>query len=1068
VLARPRDPGRAASQARLFALREELEAKEAAKLAEEAEAARLDGEAKDAAAAEAAAEAKRKEAAEAKAAEAARVDAEAKAAAEAKREEEEAAAAAEAEAKKIAAFEAAALKRKENAARIAADKAASDAARLAEELAREAKEKEKAEAEAAEQTRLEAEIQAAKAAREEAERLEAEQKKMIEKIAAAKKARMEAQRLKAEKEAADRRVGSAATKLQAANRGRSQRKLLEDKKEEATRLEAEAAEQQRLVEQIAAAKAKRLEASRIKSEKDEADRVLASAAARLQASERGRSQRARDVKKTNETPPDLHHPDPASIRSGDVVRVLLGGLGMEGVVADDHAGTDHTQLAVDFGDGDVEVVPREACALVRPWHALEVGDHAQVKALDSELRSLALVTQIGCDASGLTYVVDYSDGAGEDVEERVHPDRLAKVFTARASAHRHWKKAIHAVRASLIIQKLGAAADSAGEAAAALAAETPPKAAEALMESPMKDSVACTAVHDFSAGGESELGLSFGEKVLVGRAELEKGEDWVYARRVAGHADGFVPSSFLVKTGTKEEEALLNAEGGAASNTTVPEHGTLDLVAARLEAGEVRATSVGDFSAGGDSEMTLAFRESVLVSSDDFASGPDDWVYARRLKTKEDGFVPRSFLVLAGSEEEKDLIENDDGCPVVIPSGELEEGDVRATAVGAFAPDGESEMSLTFGEPLIVRKAELEGGEDWIYAKRLKGREDGFVPRAFLVETGTSAERDALAAGDANGGEETAAVALQAAIRGKAARTKAAMPTRPAPHASAVKLQARLRGRSARKLVAPKRKAPLTKAATKLQARQRGRSARRLVAAKKPKRAAPDAVAATKLQAAIRGRSARKISAGGAAPPPTDAAASSPDAASPTSATSSEALCVAIGDFDGENENEMSLKVGDRVVVKREELDDPDGWLYAKHETEERDGYVPCGYLEVVGAAPDEYEDDFTADKPPEEAAYVDDFEGGDDAGGADYADDFENAAAAAAPVPEDLPEDADDAALAARGLRRCTAVHDFASDGETELGLAFGEHVLCAADEVLAPTWATIKRRGAFKMRCA
>ena len=51
----------------------------------------------------------------------------------------------------------------------------------------------------------------------------------------------------------------------------------------------------------------------------------------------------------------------------------------------------------------------------------------------------------------------------------------------------------------------------------------------------------------------------------------------------------------------------------------------------------------------------------------------------------------------------------------------------------------------------------------------------------------------------------------------------------------------------------------------------------------------------------------------------------------------------------------MSLKVGDRVVVKREELDDPDGWLYAKHETEERDGYVPCGYLEVVGAAPDEY-----------------------------------------------------------------------------------------------------------------
>ena len=306
---------------------------------------------------------------------------------------------------------------------------------------------------------------------------------------------------------------------------------------------------------------------------------------------------------------------------------------------------------------------------------------------------------------------------------------------------------------------------------------------------------------------------------------MEKGEDWVYARRVAGHADGFVPSSFLVKTGTKEEEALLNAEGGAASNTTVPEHGTLDLVAARLEAGEVRATSVGDFSAGGDSEMTLAFRESVLVSSDDFASGPDDWVYARRLKTKEDGFVPRSFLVLAGSEEEKDFIENDDGCPVVIPSGELEEGDVRATAVGAFAPDGESEMSLTFGEPLIVRKAELEGGEDWIYAKRLKGREDGFVPRAFLVETGTSAERDALAAGDANGGEETAAVALQAAIRGKAARTKAAMPTRPAPHASAVKLQARLRGRSARKLVAPKRKAPLTKAATKLQARQRGRSA---------------------------------------------------------------------------------------------------------------------------------------------------------------------------------------------------------------------------------------------------
>ena len=222
--------------------------------------------------------------------------------------------------------------------------------------------------------------------------------------AAAKKARMEAQRLKAEKEAADRRVGSAATKLQAANRGRSQRKLLEDKKEEATRLEAEAAEQQRLVEQIAAAKAKRLEASRITSEKDEADRVLASAAARLQASERGRSQRARDVKKTNETPPDLHHPDPASIRSGDVVRVLLGGLGMEGVVADDHAGTDHTQLAVDFGDGDVEVVPREACALVRPWHALEVGDHAQVKALDSELRSLALVTQIGCDASGLTRV----------------------------------------------------------------------------------------------------------------------------------------------------------------------------------------------------------------------------------------------------------------------------------------------------------------------------------------------------------------------------------------------------------------------------------------------------------------------------------------------------------------------------------------------------------------------------------------------------------------------------------------------------------------------------------------
>ena len=80
----------------------------------------------------------------------------------------------------------------------------------------------------------------------------------------------------------------------------------------------------------------------------------------------------------------------------------------------------------------------------------------------------------------------------------------------------------------------------------------------------------------------------------------------------------------------------------------------------------------------------------------------------------------------------------------------------------------------------------------------------------------------------------------------------------------------------------------------------------------------------------------------------------------------------------------------------------------------------------------DSYRDDFSAQKSE---TYGDDFSKEKSAEDETYGDDFVN--------DEAPKEEESDEALAARGLKRCIAVHAFNADGETELSVTKGESIL-------------------------
>merc|ERR1712072_1281520 len=79
----------------------------------------------------------------------------------------------------------------------------------------------------------------------------------------------------------------------------------------------------------------------------------------------------------------------------------------------------------------------------------------------------------------------------------------------------------------------------------------------------------------------------------------------------------------------------------------------------------------------------------------------------------------------------------------------------------------------------------------------------------------------------------------------------------------------------------------------------------------------------------------------------------------------------------------------------------------------------------------DSYRDDFSQQKSE---TYGDDFSKEKSNEDETYGDDF---------VADEAPQEEPDEALAARGLKRCVAVHAFNADGETELSVTKGEALL-------------------------
>ena len=57
--------------------------------------------------------------------------------------------------------------------------------------------------------------------------------------------------------------------------------------------------------------------------------------------------------------------------------------------------------------------------------------------------------------------------------------------------------------------------------------------------------------------------------------------------------------------------------------------------------------------------------------------------------------------------------------------------------------------------------------------------------------------------------------------------------------------------------------------------------------------------------------------------------------------------CVAEKDFDAAEDGEMSLRVGERFIVEKSELENPDGWCFATRYDQTGDGYVPAAYLRL-------------------------------------------------------------------------------------------------------------------------
>ena len=46
-------------------------------------------------------------------------------------------------------------------------------------------------------------------------------------------------------------------------------------------------------------------------------------------------------------------------------------------------------------------------------------------------------------------------------------------------------------------------------------------------------------------------------------------------------------------------------------------------------------------------------------------------------------------------------------------------------------------------------------------------------------------------------------------------------------------------------------------------------------------------------------------------------------------------------------DGEMSLRVGERFIVEKSELENPDGWCFATRYDQTGDGYVPAAYLRL-------------------------------------------------------------------------------------------------------------------------
>jgi hypothetical protein len=201
-----------------------------------------------------------------------------------------------------------------------------------------------------------------------------------------------------------------------------------------------------------------------------------------------------------------------------------------------------------------------------------------------------------------------------------------------------------------------------------------------------------------------------------------------------------------------------------------------------------------------------------------------------------------------------------------------------------------------------------------------------------------------------------------------------------------------------------------------LQASERRRTAKKDI---QHRRKVRDDEAVTRLQAALRGRTGRV-------------------AAAKQKHEQKQCECKAISSFAAQNDNELSLGKNEHVYCDRKDLDDADGWLFAKKVDGTGDGFVPCGYLQVVGEE-SSYGEDFGDDTDVSKDPYEDDFsrEKSEDE---TYGDDF---AAPNDDIVDDVPVAEDDEALAARGLKRCVAVHGFSADGDTELTVAKGEALL-------------------------